>query len=103
MTSFDSELEIVVCNEHVTLLRTCHTCGKAVQCAFEQDPSPLPKQVAQVQQQGNMRMQTIVRNPEREAITCKVGCPCYHEEFGCWRNINPSFCVNNKYEYGGNK
>ena len=100
---WDDSLQNTFCRQHAPLLRSCHSCAKAASCAFEQDPSPLPKQVPIVQQQGNMTMQTIIRNPEREAITCKAGCPCYSEEWGCWRTVDPSFCLNEKYEYGGTR
>ena len=59
---------------------TCATCTQAKFCDFETNPIQIPKQVQKVIRQGNMQMQTIVRNPEREKETCMKGCPCWDSE-----------------------
>ena len=97
---WDNELATTICKEHAPLLRTCFSCRNLAQCLYETDPSPLPKVILRTIQQGNMQVQTQTRNPEREEITCKK-CPCYHEEFGCWRTIDQSFCHTKNYVYGG--
>ena len=102
-TAIDMDRNIIACKEHIKFVGSCHTCEKVTSCAFEQDPTPIPKHVPIIQEQGNMRMQTIIRNPEREAVTCKAGCPCYSKEWGCWRTVDPSFCLNINYEFGGTK
>lgn len=95
-----ADLKAIFCKRCISLLGSCYTCEKAAQCAFEQDPSPLPKQVAQVIQQGNVTMQTIIRNPEREKITCQAGCPCWHEEWGCGRAADINIrCINNNWKW----
>lgn len=97
---YSVDLEEVFCNNCIYLLGGCYSCGNVVSCAFEQDPSPLPKIVVQTVQQGNMTMQTQIRNPEREAITCKTKCPCWNEEWGCGRTKQfAQFCINNKWEW----
>ena len=92
--------EVVVMEDGTTLL-ACHNCGDAIGtcatcaqrslCDFETSPVQIPKQVQKVIQQGNMRMQTVIRNPEREKETCMKGCPCWDsEECVCLRQIG--FC-----------
>lgn len=65
---------------------TCTTCSMRVSCDFETNPIQIPKQVQKVVRQGNMQMQTVIRNPEREKKTCMKGCPCWDgEEYVCKR------------------
>ena len=61
-------------------LGVCATCAQAKFCDFETNPINIPKQVQKVIRQGNMQMQTIIRNPEREKETCMKGCPCWDSE-----------------------
>ncbi len=77
----------------------CPTCINAQNCAFETDPSTLPKVIQQQTRQGNMISVTQVKNPARIDITCKKGCPCFSEEFGCLRQFNS--CGNYKIVYEG--
>ena len=63
---------------------TCRLCASSVYCAFEQDPSPLPKQVMQTIHQGNAVMQRPIMNPERVKALCP-SCSCYDMELGCLR------------------
>lgn len=67
------------------LLKTCQTCSKP--CEFETNPDPMPKVVMKTVQQGNMRMQTQVMNPDRINKFC-LTCDCYNEENGCKRQFN---------------
>ena len=75
----------------------CPSCVNAQNCSFETDPSPLPKTIQQQIRQGNMVQIMTVRNPSRIEITCKKGCPCFSEEFGCSRQNNS--CGNYKVIY----
>ena len=80
--------EIVIMDEGIRLacsrcgnsLGTCATCAQAKVCDFETNPINIPKQIPRVIRQGNMQMQTVIRNPEREKETCMKGCPCWDEE-----------------------
>lgn len=77
-----------ICRQCYTLYNTCNACTNVVTCAFNTHPSPLPKQIQQTIRQGNMTMQSFVKNPERIDITCKIGCHCWSDEFGCGRENN---------------
>lgn len=80
--------EIVIMDEGIRLscpncanaLGTCITCAERTKCDFETNPVNIPKQVQKVIRQGNMQMQTVIRNPEREKETCMKGCPCWDSE-----------------------
>ena len=74
----------VICPNCAQFMMACGSCKFSEGCAFDTDPSPIPKVVMQTIQQGNMRIQQQVRNPAREEITCKK-CKCYNEEFHCMR------------------
>lgn len=67
---------------------TCATCIHSSTCAFETDPSPIPKMIQQEFRQGNMRTIQTVANPSRIDITCKNGCPCFDPELGCLKQNN---------------
>ena len=69
----------LMCPRCSQALNTCALCTKSARCEFEQNPSPLPKQVQQVIRQGNMTMQTIIPNPERVKAFC-FSCHCFNEE-----------------------
>ena len=71
---------ILSCPQCAERIGTCATCAQARYCEFETSNIQIPKQVPRVIRQGNMQMQTIVRNPEREKETCMKGCPCWDEE-----------------------
>lgn len=63
----------------------CITCINSQKCDFETNPSTLPKIIQKTIQQGNMTSVTQVRNPERIRITCQNGCPCWSEDFDCYK------------------
>ena len=77
---------------------TCAMCENGHSCPFETDPSPIPKVVMRQVRQGNMVMQTQVKNPERVKMFC-FPCPCFDqddlfccaEEHWChnYKEINP--------------
>ena len=67
------------------LLKTCQTCSAL--CEFETNPDPMPKVVVKTVRQGNIQMQTQIRNPDRESKFCH-SCGCYDEELGCKRQFN---------------
>ena len=71
------------CARNVIVNAALVPCKEAHICDFETNSSSLPKQVQQTSRQGNMVMQTVVKNPERIRITCEKGCKCWSDEFGC--------------------
>jgi hypothetical protein len=73
----------VMCPQCCTQVETCVMCQEANKCDFETNSDPSPKQVQQTIRQGQMVMQTIVQNPDRVEKTCKNGCKCWNDEFGC--------------------
>ena len=66
------------------MLYTCQTCSLANVCEFETNPDPMPKVVMQTIRQGNMVMQTQIRNPSRIEKFCK-NCECFSQGFGCFK------------------
>lgn len=79
---------MLLCPHCAKQLTTCAGCNHSNYCAFEQDPSPLPKIVEKRIQQGNMIQIMQVRNPDRIRETCAKGCKCFRENFPCMRQIN---------------
>jgi hypothetical protein len=71
---------VLSCPKCAERIGTCATCAQARACDFETNPIQIPKQVQKVIRQGNMQMQTVIRNPEREKETCMKGCSCWDEE-----------------------
>lgn len=71
---------ILSCTECAERIGTCATCAQARSCEFETSNIQIPKKVQKVTRQGNMQMQTIIRNPEREKETCMKDCSCWDEE-----------------------
>lgn len=86
-----------MCAQCFSMTKTCAMCVEGGKCAFETDPSPLPKQVQKTIRQGNMVLQTVVKNPDRIRETCQFGCICFHEEFGCLKENGT--CGNYKEVY----
>ena len=91
----DSEHFYIYCDNCSKYVGHCETCTNAQNCSFETDPSSIPKMVQKEIRQGNMIQIMTVKNPSRIDITCKKGCPCFSEEFGCLRQIN--YCDNYKF------
>lgn len=71
---------IISCGNCAAIIGMCGTCSERTKCDFETSPINIPKQVQKVVRQGNMQMQTVIRNPEREKETCMKGCPCWDSE-----------------------
>ena len=86
-----------ICKQCQKAIGHCNTCRHSNTCAFETDPSDLPKVVQQQTRQSNMISVMTVKNPSRIEITCKKGCPCFHEEIGCLKENGT--CGNYKILY----
>lgn len=77
-----------LCEDCGKLIGACPTCTERSHCAFETDPSPVPKAVQQTVRNGNMFSSFSVRNPARVAKTCvDQKCECYTAENGCRRDL----------------
>ena len=87
----------LVCPNCLSQINSCRVCRKAMHCAFEEDPSPIPKAISQQIRQGNGIFVTSVRNPERIRETCQKGCECFDDKNGCLRQI--CFCNNQEVYY----
>ena len=90
--------EMTIFSEEGTIRYACPACAEHSghctlcaqrECSFESDPSPLPKIVQKRIQQGPMTSITQIKNPDRIAVTCAKGCPCYcAEDNACNRESN---------------
>ncbi len=80
----------IYCDKCGHKLGYCTTCRHASICSFESDPSPVLKTIQQSVKRGNMMASMSVKNPSRIEITCKKGCSCWNDEFGCLREISRS-------------
>ena len=89
----DAKTNQLICAECLAAASTCKLCAHNSSCDFETNPSPLPKVIVQNIRQGNMTMQTQIRNPERVKITCAAGCKCYING-DCARQVHS--CGNHK-------
>ena len=78
----------IYCNDCGHQLGHCTTCRHIKICVFETDPSPVPKFINQAVKRGNVMSSFTVPNPSRAEITCKKGCRCWSEDFGCLRGVN---------------
>lgn len=97
LCSWNNENYITLCGTCFQAASTCDLCVNGSTCAFEQDPSPIPKQIMKNIRQGNMMMQTSVKNPERVDKFC-TNCHCFNiaentcnKEFGHCGNQKPIF------------
>ena len=79
----EHETNKISCSKCQLARYTCQTCAHGNGCAFETDPSPIPKMIRQTMQKGPMTTIADVPNPSRIDITCKAKCPCYDAENGC--------------------
>lgn len=78
------------CARCAELLKTCQACFAP--CEFETNPDPMPKFVMKTVRQGNMMMQTQVKNEERVQKFCS-SCCCWDENHGCMKEFNVG-CIN---------
>ena len=90
---YDEELDGIYCARCHPYVRTCSNCVDGDYCDFQNNPSPLPKQVQVTRQMGGAIMTQTVANPERIKITCEDGCPCFSAELGC----SKPFCMENRF------
>ena len=72
-----------ICRNCSSRLGTCAMCENVHECAFENDPSSLPKTIRQTVQNAGFIMQQDIPNPERIRQTCQNGCSCFREDLGC--------------------
>ena len=83
---------ITICKKCISALGTCGACEKVRECLFETSSVNLPKVVVKTIQNGNVQMQTQIKNPDRIAQTCTY-CSCWNsEENYCMREIDHA-CV----------
>lgn len=78
----------IICQKCNELLSACTLCRYGQKCAYDDDPSPIPKLIQKQVKQGPMISVTQEINPARIAITCMKGCLCYDPENGCLRQYN---------------
>lgn len=74
------------CYQHI---HTCNTCGRGQECSFRGDTSE-PPIVTQTVRQGNMVMQTQIKNPNLVTKHCMT-CRCSYlegTEPNCLKEIN---------------
>lgn len=89
----------IICRDCKKTFGHCASCKNRSDCDFETNPSDIPKLIQKELRQGNMIQIMTVKNPSRIEITCKKGCPCFLEEFGCLKENNT--CGNYKIIYEG--
>lgn len=78
----------VICPSCNEMFGSCAMCLNNKGCAYDDDPSPIPKLIQKQVRQGPMITVTQEINPERVVITCKKGCSCFDPENGCLRQFN---------------
>ena len=78
--------------------QTCQLCSKMQECEFETNPDPMPKIVMKAVRQGNMMMQTQVKNEERVQKFCH-SCHCWLGDGidACGKEFNVSCYKNPRY------
>lgn len=71
---------------------TCQLCPSFQKCEFKTNPDPMPQVVMKTVRQGNMMMQTQVKNEKRVQKFCP-SCCCWDENYGCMKEFNVG-CIN---------
>lgn len=93
---------LVICQECYSLKGSCATCKKTRQCEFETNTTcPEQKIVMATTQQGNMTIQTQIKNPKRVELLCQ-NCDCYDKEMNqCLKEIGfcPKYIMRGVNEY----
>lgn len=84
----------IYCADCASKLLSCAFCVRCHVCEFETNPDPMPKVIIQTMQQGTMRMQQQVKNPERIKKFC-TDCKCYSEDSGCLKEFHIG-CINHE-------
>jgi hypothetical protein len=77
----------LICHDCNAVVGTCYVCKKNIECFFETDPDPLPKQVQKQMTTPQGYIVTTIRNPDRIEKLCKK-CECFSAENECSRQIN---------------
>lgn len=70
----------IVCGDCAKMSGRCQTCVNVKECKFITDPSPIPQVVQKQIKQGPIIQIVQIMNPDRIAITCKMGCDCWDAE-----------------------
>lgn len=80
----------IICEQCESQMYTCYLCERVQKgiCDFESNSSPIPPVIQKRIQRGPIQTVANIPNPDRIEITCKKGCPCYHEENWCLRQTN---------------
>lgn len=91
--SWNNKNYVILCGSCFQAASTCALCVNGSTCAFEQDPSPIPKQIMKNIRQGDMIIQTAVKNPERVDKFC-TKCSCF--------NVEENIC-NKEFGHCGNQ
>lgn len=81
----DEVTERIFCQNCLSITGTCAFCLNSSTCAFETDPSPLPKYIQKQIRRGNMVSVETVKNPERTEKFCTASCKCFDANLGCSR------------------
>ena len=68
------------CKECAAKFGSCAHCKFSGNCAFEEDPNPIPKLIQQQVRVPQGIAVTTVMNPKRIEITCQKGCSCFDKE-----------------------
>lgn len=74
---------LILCESCANHIGECGTCINFKRCKFQNSPTTEPLFIQKTIRQGNMTMQTQVKNPDRIAKTC------YH--CACW-NTTEEYC-----------
>lgn len=93
------EKPVTLCPNCFNHKNTCITCYTKDKCDFETNPLAIPKVIQKRVQQGPMTTITQIRNPEREAATCKINCPCWDKEYEYCKREEYT-CINYKPSWG---
>ena len=70
----------LICIDCLRALTRCPGCTSYINCAFENDPSPVPKTIVKTFQQGPAVFQAQIRNPQRMEMFCQK-CGCWNSEY----------------------
>ena len=94
-----------------TIYTFCHQCGDGLttcnycihseeDCKFKSDPVQMPETIVKQVQMSQGFAQMRVPNPERQNVTCALGCPCWNT---VEKICNKEFANCGKYELNTRK
>lgn len=73
-----------LCPQCSESIGTCATCANGnPRCRFQTDQSTIPLYTVIQRRQGNTIIQEQIHNPERERVTCALGCSCWNAVEKC--------------------